>query len=771
MRVLTPLPQDDLADVPAAARAAEAAGYDGIVTMENRNEPFLALGVAAVATSRVELHTGIAIAFARSPMAVANAAWDLQMASRGRFVLGLGSQIRAHNENRFSVPWSAPAPRLREYVEALRAIWRAWQTGAKLDYRGQHYHFTLMTPNFTPRSTGQPMVPVTIAAVGPAMLRLAGEVCDGVRLHPFCTRRYVDEVVLPQLAGRHGAKRPRARALRDLGRRIRRHRRRRGGRGPHGRVGPLARGLLRLDARLLAGAGGARPGRAGPRSSTSCPRPGSGTQMTAEISDDVVRLFAAVGTHREIAGEIERRFGGAADAVAISGGYGVQQDVPPDVVRGDPPHPQRLRGLPDHLVSARRLRQRSRSLAGAARRRVLRRRRRGRPTPRRPRPARPPPSGRPTAATRSARAIRRWPRSRATTSPRSAVAWTFRTGETPQAAPTRRPTAFEATPLLVDGTLYFSTPLGTVFALDPTTGRSAGGSMPRSIPRRPSAISPAAACRRGSIPPRPRARPAGAASSSPTMDARLIALDARTGTPCADFGERGTVNLAAWACRNPPQSDGEYGMTSPPAVVNGVVVIGSSVADNGRTDTASGEVRGFDARTGALRWTWDPIPRAASRSGVGQLERRRGAHHRCGERVVADRRRSRARPGRSCRPAARARTTTAASAWATTATPTRSSPCAPRPAKLVWHFQIVHHDLWDYDNASPPALVTVRRDGARRRPSFRPPRPASSSCSTAKPACRSSPCRSVRCPRAPWPARRRRRPSPSPRCRPSACST
>ncbi len=199
MRVLTPLPQDDLVDVPAAARAAEAAGYDGVVTMENRNEPFLALGVAAVATSRVELHTGIAIAFARSPMAVANAAWDLQTASRGRFVLGLGSQIRAHNENRFSVPWSAPAPRLREYVEALRAIWRAWQTGAKLDYRGQHYHFTLMTPNFTPRSTGQPMVPVTIAAVGPAMLRLAGEVCDGVRLHPFCTRRYVDEVVLPQL--------------------------------------------------------------------------------------------------------------------------------------------------------------------------------------------------------------------------------------------------------------------------------------------------------------------------------------------------------------------------------------------------------------------------------------------------------------------------------------------------------------------------------------------------------------------------------------------
>lgn len=168
MRILTTLPQDDLNDVPAAARGAEAAGYDGLVTMENRNEPFLALGVAAVHTTRIGLCTGIAIAFSRCPMAVANASWDLQVASRGRFVLGLGPQVRAHNEKRFSVPWSAPAPRMREYVEALRAIWRCWEKGEKLAYRGQHYTLTLMTPNFTPTSTGQPMVPVTLAAVGPA---------------------------------------------------------------------------------------------------------------------------------------------------------------------------------------------------------------------------------------------------------------------------------------------------------------------------------------------------------------------------------------------------------------------------------------------------------------------------------------------------------------------------------------------------------------------------------------------------------------------------
>src|SRR5262245_64609920 len=178
-----------------------------------------------------------------------------------------------------------------------------------------------------------------------------------------------------------------------------------------------------------------------------------------------------------------------------------------------------------------------------------------------------------------------------------AVAWTFRTGETPKAEPTRRPTAFEATPILVDGTLYFSTPLGKVFALDPETGVQRWRFDADVNPQTPFGdftnrgvstwLDPAAAegapCRRRIF--------------LAAVDARLIALDARTGDPCADFGERGTVDLRT-GLRNPPQSDGEYAMTSPPAIVNGVVVIGSSVADNGRTDLASGEIRGFDARTG-----------------------------------------------------------------------------------------------------------------------------------------------------------------------------
>ena len=332
MRFLSTLPQDDLAEVPAAARAAEAAGYDGLVTSENKNDPFLALGVAAVSTTRLALHTGIAIAFSRSPMPVANASWDLQVASRGRFVLGLGSQVRAHNENRFSVPWSAPAPRMREYVQALRAIWRCWETGDKLGYRGEHYKFTLMTPNFTPKSTGQPMVPVTIAAVGPAMLRVAGELCDGVRLHGFCTRRYIDEVVMRELrTGMAKGGRPRERFEIAGGGFIATG-------ADEAEVATMVEWVRYrvafyastpaywpvLDVHGLQELG---------RKLNVMSKAGQWDKMAGEISDDVVRLFTAVGTHRQLAGAIAERFGGVTDSITLSGGYGVRQQVPPDLVQ------------------------------------------------------------------------------------------------------------------------------------------------------------------------------------------------------------------------------------------------------------------------------------------------------------------------------------------------------------------------------------------------------------------------------------------------------
>ena len=179
MRLTTGVPNDDLNRVADSIRQSEALGYDLATTQENRHDPFLPLAVAAVASERIELATSISIAFARSPMVFANLGWDLQKSSGGRFVLGLGSQVKGHNERRFSVPWSAPAPRLKECVQAIRTIWDCWKQGGKLDFQGEHYRFSLMTPNFTPEPMTPPPPPITIAAVGPAMMRVAGEVCDG----------------------------------------------------------------------------------------------------------------------------------------------------------------------------------------------------------------------------------------------------------------------------------------------------------------------------------------------------------------------------------------------------------------------------------------------------------------------------------------------------------------------------------------------------------------------------------------------------------------
>jgi probable F420-dependent oxidoreductase len=199
MRVHTGIPVNDWKAVGPAAQAAEERGFDGLLSFDIQTDPFLPLAFAALATQRVELGTGIAVAFPRSPMVVAQIAYDLHRQSGGRFHLGLGAQVKGHNERRFSVPWGPPAPRMREYVESLRAIWRCWEDGEPLRYEGEHYRFTLMTPEFSPPPTGLPPIRVSIAAVGPAMLRVAGRVCDGVRLHGFATRRYVEDVCLPQI--------------------------------------------------------------------------------------------------------------------------------------------------------------------------------------------------------------------------------------------------------------------------------------------------------------------------------------------------------------------------------------------------------------------------------------------------------------------------------------------------------------------------------------------------------------------------------------------
>jgi probable F420-dependent oxidoreductase len=190
----------DLNSVPDFARHAESIGYDCLWTSETQHDPFLPLAVAATATSKIKLGTSIAVAFPRSPMLTAHTAWDLQKASAGRFILGLGSQIKAHNQRRFSVKFESPGPKLREVVLALRAIWDCWQNGTSLRFKGQFYNFDLMTPFFNPGPIAHPKIPVFVAGVNRYMCRMAGEVCDGLHVHPFHTAKYLREYVHPAVS-------------------------------------------------------------------------------------------------------------------------------------------------------------------------------------------------------------------------------------------------------------------------------------------------------------------------------------------------------------------------------------------------------------------------------------------------------------------------------------------------------------------------------------------------------------------------------------------
>ncbi|MEK7701469.1 MAG: TIGR03617 family F420-dependent LLM class oxidoreductase [candidate division NC10 bacterium] len=187
----------DLKTIPDYARRVEAMGYDCLWSSETQHDPFLPLAVAASVTSKIKLGTAIAVAFPRSPMVLAQLAWDLQKASDGRFILGLGTQVKGHNERRFSVKFESPGPKMREIVLALRTIWDCWQNGTKLNFKGQFYRFDLMTPFFNPGPIEHPKIPVYIAGVNQYMCRIAGEVCDGLHVHPFNSPKYLREYVHP----------------------------------------------------------------------------------------------------------------------------------------------------------------------------------------------------------------------------------------------------------------------------------------------------------------------------------------------------------------------------------------------------------------------------------------------------------------------------------------------------------------------------------------------------------------------------------------------
>ena len=326
MRILTSISGHNLNDIGGVCHNLETLGFTDLSAQENKQDAFLPLAIAATNSKAMHLRTSVSIAFARSPMSSAMLSWDIQAASKGRFTLGLGSQVKGHNVRRFSVPWSPPAPRMREYVQSVRAIWDCWENGTRLDYQGEHYQFSLMTPNFTPEPLGTPVPKIQIAAVGPAMMKVAAEECDGVMLHGFCTRKYLQERIMPRLekglgsAGRSRdqfeisgggfvATGPDDEAVQKLFEWVRM---RIGFYGSTPSYWPVfeVHGLQDLGLKL-----------------NEMSKKGQWDEMTKEISDDVVHLFAAVGRHDELVGVLTDRFGGMTDIV------GLPEDTPPDVIQ------------------------------------------------------------------------------------------------------------------------------------------------------------------------------------------------------------------------------------------------------------------------------------------------------------------------------------------------------------------------------------------------------------------------------------------------------
>lgn len=318
MKVEATLPLDDLRTIAAAVRRAEALGFDGVTVPETAHNPFVALALAAEHSERLTLATSVAQAFVRSPTTTAYAAFDLQRFSGGRLLLGLGSQVKGQIERRFGMPWSAPAPRMRDYLLAMRAVWSCWQEGTPLNYQGTHYRLNVMTPNHRPRPlpAGISFPPVYISAVLPHMTRLAGELCQGVRLHGFNTEKYVRNVVLANL--RRGARRAgRSLAELDIS----------GG-------GMIATGATRDEVAQaieqtrwsIAFYGSTRTytviweqhgweetGRRLHELSVT----NGWAQMPGLITDEMVHTFAAVGAYEEIGEKILERFGSFATTVSL----------------------------------------------------------------------------------------------------------------------------------------------------------------------------------------------------------------------------------------------------------------------------------------------------------------------------------------------------------------------------------------------------------------------------------------------------------------------
>lgn len=306
--------RDGLENATLDARTSQQLGYDGAWNGEGKSDAFLPMVLAAEHSESLEIGSAIALAFARNPMTVAYQAIDLQRYSRGRFIVGLGSQIRPHIERRFSMPWSKPAARMKDFVLALHAIWEAWESGEQLRYEGQFYRHTLMTPNFVPDANPFGRPKVYLAAVGPQMLRVAAEVADGLFVHPFCTELYLRSVVLP------GIERHRPRELPPLEIAL----------SPLVALSDPDVVAARREIAFYASTPAYRPvldihGWGDLQSELNAmSKRSEWDRMAALVDDDVLRAMCCIGDERAVAAELTQRYGGLAHRMRF--------DLPGDTV-------------------------------------------------------------------------------------------------------------------------------------------------------------------------------------------------------------------------------------------------------------------------------------------------------------------------------------------------------------------------------------------------------------------------------------------------------
>jgi probable F420-dependent oxidoreductase len=311
MKFDTTLPPIGLKDVPAIAKAAEEIGFDALWTQETQHDPFLPGALIAEHTARLHFGTGIAVSFARSPANLAYTAWDLAAQSGGRFLLGLGTQVKAHIERRFGQLWpESPVRKLREQIEVIRAFWNCWQNGTKLNYRGEYYKITLMSPFFNPGPIEHQDIPIYIAGVNTGLARLAGELCEGFHAHPFHSIRYVKEVILPAIE--EGAKKA-GRKQEDISVAM----------TAFVATSPEEMNFARAQVSFYASTPSYRPvmdlhGWAGVAEKLSAhAAKGEWMEMPMLITDEMLKEFCLVTEEDNLADELKKRYEGIADRLSI----------------------------------------------------------------------------------------------------------------------------------------------------------------------------------------------------------------------------------------------------------------------------------------------------------------------------------------------------------------------------------------------------------------------------------------------------------------------